>query len=67
MWLVGPWPPPFIAASHTQKSTTLQTHTHTHHIAHTFTYTHCMPFIRYFSSSLISCQESEMECYGADT
>lgn len=40
MWFVGPWAPPFIAASHTHtqnKSTTLQTHIL--HIAHTFTYT----------------------------
>lgn len=69
MRFVGPWPllslqPP------TLKSTTMQTHTHTptstHHKAHTFIYTHCMPLTHYFSSSLIFCQESEMECYGAD-
>lgn len=48
MWFVGPWPPPFIAASHTQ-NTTLQTDTHTHtlDIAHTLTYTDCMAFIRF--------------------
>lgn len=45
MWFVGPWPPLFIAASHTQKSTTLQTHTHSIQHIHSLTHTVCLSYV----------------------
>lgn len=64
MRFVGPWPLLSLQPHTHQK---VPPHTHTGYMPRTFIHTRCMPFTHYFSTSLISCQESEMECYGADT